>query len=122
MRNTQFPPVLIGIGLAILLTSSCWSSAPVVTSMALIALGSTEVTVARCRGSVAGLPLLVFHGIVYGLLYSLFAGARLHFPTAAHSSGVNNLLMLDLAVSACPMAVALGRIFHCLRTLVVSRQ
>jgi hypothetical protein len=122
MRNAQLPPVQIGIGLAILLASVFWPSAPVVTAIAIIALGSTDVMVARFRGSVAALPILVLHGMTYVLLYSLFVGARLHVPTAAPSTGVNNLSMLDLAVSAFPMAAVLSRIFNCLRKLDLSRQ
>lgn len=122
MRNSQFPPVLIGTGLAILIAATYWPSAPVVTAMAIIALGSTEVMVARVRNSVAAWPIVVLHGMTYVLLYSLFVGAQLHVPIAAPSSGVNNLSMLDLAVSAFPMAAALSRIFNRLRASVLSRQ
>jgi hypothetical protein len=122
MRNTQFSPVLIGIGLAILLAWAYWPNAPVVTAIAIIALGSTDVMIARFRGSVAALPIVVLHGMTYVLLYSLFVGARLHMPTAAPSSGLDRLSMLDLAVSTFPMTVALSRIFNCLRKLTLSRQ
>jgi hypothetical protein len=122
MRKTSFPPVLIGTGLAILLGSAFWQSAPVVTGMAIIALGSTDLMVARCRNSVTAFPILVLHGMTYVLLYSLFLSARLHLPTAALSSSVSNLSMLDLAVSAFPMALALSRIFNCLRAQALSRQ
>jgi hypothetical protein len=121
MRNSQFPAVLIGSGLAILLASAFWPGAPVVTAMAIIALGSTDVMVARYRSSVTAFPIVVLHGMAYVLLYSLFVGARLHLPTAAPSSGVNNLSMLDLAVSAFPMAVALSRFCNILRKLTLSR-
>jgi hypothetical protein len=122
MRNTQLPPALICIGLVILLAAAYSPSAPVVTAMAIIALGSTEVIVARFRNSTAALPVLVLHGITYLLLYSLFAGARLHLRTAASTSSLNALFMLDLAASAILMTVALSRIFNRLRTLALSRQ
>jgi hypothetical protein len=122
MRNTQLPPALICIGLVILLAAAYSPSAPVVTAMAIIALGSTEVIVARFRNSTAALPFLVLHGITYLLLYSLFAGARLHLRTAASTPSLNALFMLDLAASAILMTVALSRIFNRLRTLALSRQ
>jgi hypothetical protein len=122
MRNAQLPPMLIGIGLVTLLTASHWPTAPVVTAMAIIALGSTDVLIARFRKSVAALQILVLHGMTYVLLYSLFIGARLHVPTTAPMPVVNNLTMLDLAISAFPMTVALSRIFNCLRPRGLSRR
>jgi hypothetical protein len=121
MRNTQFPPVLISIGLVILVAAAYWPSAPVVTAIAIIALGSTEVIVSRFRGSVAALPIIVLHGMTYVALYSLFVGARLHVPAVAPPLSVNNL-SLDLAASTFPMTVALNRIFNCLRPRALFRK
>jgi hypothetical protein len=122
MLNTQFPSALVGVGLLILLAATCLPSAPVVTAMAIIALGSTDVMVARFRGSVAALPILGLHGMTYALLYSLFVGARLHVPAAAPTHGLGGLTVFDLAASALPMAIALSRIFNCLRQSALPRQ
>jgi hypothetical protein len=122
MRNTQFSPVLIGVGLAILLAAAYWPSAPAVTAMAIIALGATDAMVSRFRDSAAALPIMVLHGLTYVLLYSIFVGARLHVLAAATTTGVNGLSMLDLAASSFPMTVALSRIFSCLRRSTLSRE
>ncbi len=102
MRNTQFGPVLIGIGLAILFAGAYWPSAPVVTAIAIIALGATDAMVSRFRDSVAALPIIVLHGMTYVLLYSLFVGARLHVPTAAPATCVSGLAILDLVAQRIP--------------------
>jgi|tagenome__1003787_1003787.scaffolds.fasta_scaffold20869862_2 hypothetical protein len=122
MRNSQFPPVLIGIGLLTLLIAAYWPGVPVVTAIAIIALGSTDVLAARLRNSMAALPILVLHGMTYLLLYSLFICARLHMPTAALVPRVNHVLIVDLAASAFPMGIALSRIFTCLRPGALSRR
>jgi hypothetical protein len=121
MRNTQLGPVLIGIGLAILLIAAYWPSAPVVTAMAIIALGATHVMTTRFSASTAALPIMVLHGLTYVLFYTLFVGSRLHVPTSAPAPSVSTLTLLDLAASALPMTVAVSRIWGCLRRSLLSR-
>jgi hypothetical protein len=121
MRNTQLGPVLIGIGLAILFAAAYCPSAPVVTAMAIIALGATDVMASRFSASTAALPIMFLHGMTYLLFYALFVGARLHVPTSAPTPNVNIPALLDLAASAFPMTVAVSRIWSCLRQSLLSR-
>jgi hypothetical protein len=115
MRKTYFGPVLIGIGLSILFAAAFWPSAPIVTAMAIIALGATDAIASRYQGSVPALPVTILHGTTYMLLYMLFVGARLHVPATAPSSAVSSLAVLDVAASAFPMVIALSRTLSCLR-------
>lgn len=91
------------------------------TAMAIIALGATEVTVSRFRGSVAALPVVMLHGATYTLLYALFIGARLHGAEAASGTSVSGFAVFDLAASVMPMALALKCVSTYLRQSMVSR-
>jgi hypothetical protein len=112
----------IGLGVAILIAAAWWPDAPVVTAMAIIALGATEVTVSRFRGSVAALPIVMLHGATYTLLYALFIGARLHGAGAASAAGITGFAAFDLAASFMPMAIALKHIASCLRQSIMPRR
>jgi hypothetical protein len=100
----------IGLGLVILIAAAWWPDAPLVTAIAIIALGATHAMACRFRSSTAAVPVIILHGMTYALLYALFVGARLHTPTAAPSASVSGLVMVDLIASAFPMAFALKRI------------
>jgi hypothetical protein len=56
---------LIALGLAILLVAFCWPAAPVVSGMALIALGTTQEVVARFGSASRIRPLVAVHAVTY---------------------------------------------------------
>src|SRR6188472_1749086 len=112
----------IGLGLAILISAACWPGAPLVTAIAVIALGATDAMIFRFRASTAAAPLIVLHGMTYALLYALFVGATLHVPAAAPSASVSVFVVLDLIASAFPVAIALRRISSFLRQSALSRR
>lgn len=114
--------ISVGLGIVILITAAWWPVAPLVTAIAIIALGATDAVVCRLRSSTAAVPIIVLHGITYTLLYALFVGARLHTPAAAPSASVAGFVMLDLIASTFPMALALKRISSFLRQSTLSRR
>jgi hypothetical protein len=120
--NIQLGPCWIGIGLAILFAATWWPDAPVVTAMAIIALGATDVTLSRFCGSVAALPVVMLHAATYSLLYALFIGARLHGAGGAAGAGMSGFATFDLAASFVPMAIALKHVSSCLRQSIMSRR
>jgi hypothetical protein len=100
----------IGLGLVILIAFAWWPGAPLVTAIAIIAMGATDTMASRFRASTAAVPIMVLHGTTYALLYALFVGARLHTHAAAPSTTVSGFVVFDLIASAFPMAIALKRI------------
>ena len=100
---------LIAIGLAILISAAWIPGVPVVTAMAIIALGATNATFARFHGSPALCPVLLLHAVTYLSLYALFVGATLHAAADASTAGLGLGPSLDLAVSVLPLAVAMQR-------------
>jgi hypothetical protein len=109
----------IGVGLAILIAAAVWPAAPIVTAMAFIALGATEITLARFRGTAAFLPVVIIHAVVYAALYGLFFGAKLH---GAHVSisGLGIWALSDLAISVIPISVAIQGVSRNLRQSLLS--
>jgi hypothetical protein len=99
----------IAIGLAILISAAWFPIAPVVTAMAITALGATNATFARFQGSPALGPILLLHAVTYLSLYALLIGATLHAAAVASTAGLGVGRSLDLAVSLLPMAIALQR-------------
>jgi hypothetical protein len=108
----------IAVGLAIMVAGVFFPIAPMVTAIALIALGATEVLMSRQHANTSAWPLIVLQSTTYALLYALFIGARLHTPAEGPGS---SLTLVDFAVSTLPMALALRRILACLRTATLSR-
>jgi hypothetical protein len=100
---------LIALGLAVLLASTWIPIAPVLTAMAILALGATNITLARFHGSPALYPVLLLHAGTYLTLYALFLGASLHATAAASTAGPDLWQVFDLAVSIIPMAAAAQR-------------
>ena len=96
-------PLLIAVGLAGLLASAWLPAVPVVTAMAILALGATDALV-RFRHSPALLPIVLLHAAAYTALYGLFVGATLHAAATATGHGLNTWAALDLAASTLPMA------------------
>jgi hypothetical protein len=111
----------IGLGLVILIAAAWWPDAPLVTAIAIIALGATDAMVSRFRGSTMAWPIMALHGTIYMMLYVLFVGARIHVPATALTPGVGRLSMLDLIASAYPMSIALKRIWSSLWQSTLSR-
>jgi hypothetical protein len=108
-------PILIAVGLFTLLAAAWLPAVPVVTAMAILALGATYATLARFRGTPAIVPVMLVHTAAYVTLYGLFLGAALHADTAATTAGLSLWAALDVAASAVPMAIALQRIAGRLR-------
>jgi hypothetical protein len=111
----------IGLGLVILIAAAWWPDAPLVTAIAIIALGATDAMVSRFRGSTTAWPIMALHGTFYVMLYILFVGARIHASATALTPGVGRLSMLDLIASAYPMSIALKRIWSSLWQSTLSR-
>lgn len=90
--------------------------------MALIALGATEITLARFRGTIGFLPVIILHGTVYASLYALFIGARL--VAAGHSTGptFGHPAALDVVTSVIPAVLVTGRLAIGLRQSISSKQ
>jgi hypothetical protein len=102
-------PALIAIGFVVLLAGAWWSVVPVVTAMAVIALGATGVTANRRHTSPAFCVVIAVHLFVYLSLYFLFVGAVCHAAIQAPPGGLTFLQGLDLAVSVVPMALVVRR-------------
>jgi hypothetical protein len=113
--------ILVGVGLATLIVSSGWSGAPVLTAMAIIALGATEITSARFQGTNALLPVMSVHAVVYCWLYLLFVGGTLHAASVTSTAGLSIWKVLDLAASLLIAAIAALRILSSLRHSILSR-
>jgi hypothetical protein len=113
-HSAQWPAALIAAGLSVLLAAAWWPVLPAVTGMAIVALGATEATLARFRGSPALLPVLVVHLAVYGGLYALFVGAMLHAAAQA-DAGIGLAAAIDLTASIWPAAIAIGLVGGVLR-------
>src|SRR3954471_3028316 len=79
--------VYIGVGLAILILGDWWSHAPVLTAIALVSFGATDLTNERFRQSSAYFPVVLLHGLIYACLYGSMAGARIDASGALHSIG-----------------------------------
>jgi hypothetical protein len=118
-----FSTAWIGAGLALLFTSSWLPNVPVVTAMALIALGATEITLARLRDTSTCLPLIILHGTVYASLYALFVGARLA-AAAGHSTGpsLGHVAAFDVVTSLIPAVLVTQRLAIGLRQSISSKQ
>jgi hypothetical protein len=121
-RNPATAPALIGGGLVLMILAAWLPIVPVVTGMAMIALGSTELTLARFRDAAVFVPALVLHATTYALLYALFVGAQLHASQMAPLTRASDLAALDLAISIVPMAIAIRRISAALQQSFLSRQ
>jgi hypothetical protein len=103
--NTNFAPVLIGIGLLTLLSRSIWQAAPMATAFAIIALGATIATanlpqIARSR-TIIGVQVFV-----YASLYLLFVGAFCDAAVRGPSGALTIAQLIDLTVSTGVMASA----------------
>lgn len=78
--------------------------------MALVALGATDVTLARFRGTPAMVPILFLHATTYGGMYAVFVGAALDAATSSSAAGLGLPTALDLVASILPAAAMVRRI------------
>ena len=119
-RSTSWGPAWIGIGLG-LLVASFWSPAvPVVTPMALVALGATAATTDRFRGMSYGYLIIVLNLTVYCGLYALFVGATLHAAGTRAGHQIGALRVMYLIASAWPMAAIFTTSWRALRRYELS--
>ena len=99
-------PTLIAAGLTTLLIATWWPAAPIVTGMALVALGATATTIARFQEA-AALPLATAVSVfVYLSLYLLFVAAVRHAAMIGPQNGLSIYQGLDFGASVMPMALA----------------
>jgi hypothetical protein len=104
--RTKQGPALIAVGLVVLLAAEYWSGIPVISGMALIALGATLAVASRFRCSPA-LPVVIVANLsVYSALYLLFVGAVFHFAFAKPDGSMTLLQGVDLGLSIVPMVAA----------------
>ena len=101
--------------------STFWPGAPVVTAMAIIALGATETTLARFRGNGAFLPVVVLHSTIYASLYALFVGATLNSMNAHSAFNVASMEHIRSGRQRASHGCLDRRIFGCLRQSFLSR-
>jgi len=101
-------PAAIAWGLVLLVVSIWLPATPVMTALSLVAMGATDATLARFRGTQSLLPVLLLHIATYGSLYALFVGATLHAASRS-GAGVGTPAAADLVTSALLMAIAATR-------------
>jgi hypothetical protein len=108
-RSAWKGPEWIGVGMAILLLNGLWPAVPVLTAMALVALGATAVILKRFDNTPQGALIVALNLLVYCGLYAIFVGASLHQLSLRpdHRPGV--LTLFDLVTSVWPMAIAIQR-------------
>jgi hypothetical protein len=105
-RSGSLGPACILLGLCMLLSAEWWPAAPVVTGMAIVALGATCAMLARVRRSPARLPAMLVHLAVYGSLWAIFVGAALHAANTRSGPRLNAATIFDVVLSILPMGLA----------------
>jgi hypothetical protein len=106
-RHRNQGPGLIALGLLALLAAEYWSWIPIITGVALIALGATLAVHSRFRSSPALPTLVAAHLLVYLSLYFLFLGAVFHAAFAKPTVSMPPLQCVDLGLSIVPMVAAI---------------
>jgi hypothetical protein len=112
----------IAVGMTLLGLAMCWPNLPVITAVALVALGATEVTLARYGGTRMAAAVLLLHAATYGGLYALFIGATLAAAATSPAGGISVSTVLDLSFSTIPAAAALRRICACIASQLLSER
>jgi hypothetical protein len=113
---SHYGPRIIAVGVAILVFSAWSPAVPVVTGMALVALGATVATLARFRNSPNRAAFLLVHVCVYGSLYAMFIGALLHAAARWPDTLLRFLAIADVAMSIWPVALAVELLVAGLRS------
>ena len=93
-------------GLAVLIAAAWLPDLPVLSAMALVALGATAATIGQLANHRLAAQLLVAHLCVYGGLYALFVGAVWHAVSFGPQPGWRLGEYLDLTGSLCIMILA----------------
>jgi hypothetical protein len=106
LRLGRTGPFWIAAGIALLLAASCWPGLPVLTSVAMVALGASLAVVARFGHAGRFRPLIAVHAVVYANLYLVFVGAVCHAALTGPRHGLSWLQGVDLLVSVVLMVVA----------------
>jgi hypothetical protein len=106
IRTIFLGPQLIGFGVGLLLLNAVWPAMPVVTGMALVALGATSATVKRYCDSQNAAFIVAMNLLVYCGLYALFVGATLHQALFAGGHRLGTFAAVDLVLSMLPLAMA----------------
>ncbi|MCC7475787.1 MAG: hypothetical protein IT425_10345 [Pirellulales bacterium] len=102
-------PLTIAAGLIPMILSPWLTAMPLVTAMALVALGATEATITRFRSSPNRGWVLAIHATCYAGLYALFVAATLDQIARGFLGG---WAAADLALSV-PPVVAASRMVYC---------
>jgi hypothetical protein len=122
MRFQAFTPALLVIvGLALLTASTFWPRTPVITALAMITIGATDLTIQRFRESAAYLPVMLLHALTYTGLYGIMAGARIHAAASSPYSGVSGWLLADFACSIVPIWLAIRACIAALQESIVPK-
>jgi hypothetical protein len=96
-------------GLAILTAAMLWPGVPVVTAVALVALGATSVTLGRFRRTAGIVPATFVHLAIYGGLYAIFLGASLDLAATRPTTTLEVALFVDIVISIVPLGLAVQR-------------
>jgi hypothetical protein len=120
-RSTSWGPEWIGVGLGLLVANVWCPAVPVVTPMALVALGATAAMADRFRGTTQGYFVIVLNLAVYCSLYALFVGATLHSAGTPAGQQIGVLQVTDLIASAWPMAAIFTTSWRALRRCELSK-
>jgi hypothetical protein len=114
LQYCESGPVLIAVGLGLLIADGYCRAMPVISAVAIIALGATRVVGLRFGNSPARQALVAAHLVVYSSLYLLFVGAVIHAAFVKPAAGLSILQAMDLTTSALPIIasirIALGSI------------
>jgi hypothetical protein len=93
-------------GLAMLIAAACSPRLPVVSPMAIVALGATAATITQLARHKLAAQLLIVHWCVYSALYAYFLGAVWHAASHGPQPGWQLGQLLDVAGSLCIMTLA----------------
>jgi hypothetical protein len=92
-----------------------WPAVPVVSGMALVALGATQVTIERFRCRPHGFLVVGLNLAVYCGLYAVFVGASLHLAEMSAGHHLRAAGAIDLAASALVILATLAAAGQALR-------
>jgi hypothetical protein len=104
--STPIAPLCIGAGISILLAQIVWTTMPVATAFALIALGATVTTTRICKSQSSRICFAA-QLLVYSSLYLLVIGAICDSAARSPNSGLTFSQIVDLSLSAIVMANAI---------------
>ena len=122
MRFQAFTPaLLVSIGLTLLIASSFWTRTPVITALAIVTLGATDLTILRFRRSTAYLGVIVLHALTYTALYGTMVGARIHASASSPYPGMSAWLVADFVCSVLPIWLAIRGCLAALQESIVPK-